>query len=177
VILEYVETLYERVYNPSLSQIPRGTPLYVSGSEGANARVFIADAADPLKMPVIYIAGDNIEPVSEGRGILLGLITGVNTTGYASGTDIYVAPGGGWTDVRPTGSAIVQTLGIVTKEGNGGQGVVLNPGPNNIPNLTTGHFWIGNENWLPTPIPTSSFTTTSSFNEYTSSTNGRLARL
>ena len=177
VTLEYVNTLYEVVYNPSLTQIPKGTPLYVSGSEGAAARVFIADASDPLKMPVIYIAADNIEPVSEGRGVLLGLITGVNTTGYGPGTEIYVAPGGGWTNDRPTGSAIVQTLGIVTKEGNGGQGVVLNPGPNNIPNLTTGHFWIGNGNWLPTPITTASFTSTASFNEYTSSANGRFTRL
>ena len=175
--LQYVETLYETIVNGEATQLVKGTPVYVSGSQGADAIVYRADAADPLKMPVIYIAADTIEPLASGRGILLGLITGVDTTGYGSGTEVYVGSGGGWTASRPTGSATVQTLGIVTKEGNGGQGVVLNPGPNNIPNLTTGHFWIGNGNWLPTPIPTASFTTTSSFNEYTSSANSRLVHL
>jgi hypothetical protein len=157
--LQYVETVHENVYNDTLTQILKGTPLYVSGSEGANPKVFPADAGDPNKMPVIYIAAENIEPASEGRGILLGLITGVNTTGYSPGTEIYVDIGGGWTSTRPTGSAIIQLLGIVTKEGNGGQGVVLNPGPATLPNLTEGYTWVGDSNSYPSEISIDSFRT------------------
>jgi hypothetical protein len=157
--LQYVETLYEQIINGEDTTILKGTPVYVSGSQGADQIVYRADAGDPTKMPVIYIAGDNIESGEPGRGILLGLISGVNTTGYPSGTEIFVGVGGGWTSTRPTGSAIIQSLGIVTKEGNGGQGVILNPGPSNLPNIEPGYVWVGDSDSYPTAISTSSFFT------------------
>lgn len=156
VTLQYVNTLYEVVYNAEATSIVKGTPLYVSGSQGANSKVYRADAGIPSKMPVTYIAADNIASSETGRGIVLGLITGVDTTGYPAGTEVYVAVGGGWTSIRPTGSAIVQVLGIVTKEGSGGQGLVLNPGPANLPNLNSGSIWVGNSGSFPTSISTAS---------------------
>jgi hypothetical protein len=154
--LQYVNTMYETIHNSEATTIVKSTPLYVSGSTGANSNVYRADAGNPTKMPVVYIAADNIAPGDTGRGIVLGLITGVNTTGYPGGTEIYIAVGGGWTSTRPTGSAIVQVLGIVTKEGMGGQGVVLNPGPANLPNLPSGSVWVGNSGSVPVAIPTAS---------------------
>jgi hypothetical protein len=158
---QYVKTIYEEIYNGEATTITKGTPVYVSGSVGAAGRVFRADAGNPTKMPVIYISADNIASAQVGRGIALGLITGVNTTGYPAGTEIYVAVGGGWTSTRPTGSAIVQSLGYVTREGNGGQGVVLNPGPNSLPNLTSGSVWVGNSSSIPTAVTTSSLSVAS----------------
>jgi hypothetical protein len=167
---QYVKTIYETVYNGEATQIAKGTPLYISGSVGAASIVYRADAANPAKMPVIYIAADNIASRNTGRGILLGLITGVNTTGYPPGTEIFVAAGGGWTSTKPTGSAIVQLLGVITKEGPGGQGVILNPGPFNIPNITPGNVWVGNSNSIPTPTSTSSLSVfsavSSSYSDY-----------
>jgi hypothetical protein len=175
--LQYVKTIYEEIYNGEATQLVKGTPVYVSGSVGAAARVFRADAGNPAKMPVIYISADTLAAGQTGRGIALGLIKGVNTTGYPAGTEVYVAVGGGWTSTRPTGSAIVQTLGYVTKEGAGGQGVVLNPGPNSLPNLPSGSVWVGSSSSLPTPVLTSSlsvasasFASTASF--LSSTTNG-----
>jgi hypothetical protein len=159
--LQYVNTMYETIYNSEATTIVKGTPLYVSGSTGANSNVYRADAGNPSKMPVTYIAADNIASGDTGRGIVLGLITGVNTTGYSGGTEIYVAVGGGWTSIRPTGSAIIQVLGIVTKEGPGGQGLVLNPGPVNLPNLTSGSVWVGNSDSLPVAVPTASLSVAS----------------
>lgn len=166
---QYVKTIYEQIYNGEATTITKGTPVYVSGSVGAASIVYRADAGNASKMPVIYIAADNIASGATGRGIALGLITGVNTTGYPPGTEIYVAVGGGWTSTRPTGSAIVQTLGYVTKEGNGGQGVVLNPGPNSLPNLPSGSVWVGNSNSIPVAVPTSSLNVASSSYALTSS--------
>ena len=159
--LQYVNTMYETIYNSEATTIVKGTPLYVSGSTGANSNVYRADAGNPSKMPVTYIAADNIASGDTGRGIVLGLITGVDTTGYSGGTEIYVAVGGGWTSIRPTGSAIIQVLGIVTKEGPGGQGLVLNPGPVNLPNLTSGSVWVGNSDSLPVAVPTASLSVAS----------------
>jgi hypothetical protein len=159
--LQYVKTIYEEIVNGEATTLIKGTPVYASGSQGAASIVFRADASDPNKMPVIYVAADTLAPTEAGRGIALGLIKGIDTTGFPAGTEIYVAPGGGFTSTRPTGSAIVQVLGYVTKEGNGGQGVVLNPGPNSLPNLPSGSVWVGNSNSIPTAITTSSLSVAS----------------
>jgi hypothetical protein len=168
--LQYVKTVYEEIINGELTQLVKGTPVYVSGSQGAASIVYRADAANPAKMPVIYITADTLDPGGAGKGIALGLIKGINTTGYPAGTEIYVAAGGGWTSTRPTGDKIIQVLGYVTKEGNGGQGVVLNPGPANLPNIPSGSVWTGNSGSFPTPVPisslsvaTASFATTASY--------------
>jgi hypothetical protein len=154
--LQYVKTIYEEIYNGEATSILKGTPVYVSGSIGAASIVYIADAGNPTKMPVVYVSADTIASGETGRGIALGLIKGVDTTGYPAGTEIFVGVGGGWTSTRPTGSAIIQVLGYVTKEGNGGQGVILNPGPASLPNLNSGSIWVGNSSSIPVAIPTSS---------------------
>ena len=123
-------------------------------------------------MPVIYIASSTANVNTNTTAITLGLITGVTTTGYAAGTTIYVAEGGGWSQSRPSGStSIVQPLGIVTKEGSGGsgRGLVLNPGPAFLPNLQTGYAWVGNNTNQPTAIATASFATTASVNTLSAS--------
>jgi hypothetical protein len=159
--LQYIRTIYEGIYNGEATNLIKGTPVYVSGSVGADAKVFRADPLDPSKMPAIYIAADTLGPGDTGRGVALGLINGINTTGYPAGTEIYLAPGGGWTNIRPTGSAIVQVLGYVTSEGAGGKGVILNPGPATIPNLPSGSVWVGNSDSVPVAILTSSLSVAS----------------
>jgi hypothetical protein len=136
-------------------------PLYVSGSNGTRPIVYKADAAIASKMPVIYVATSTAVANTNTTALTLGLITGVTTTGYPAGTIIYVAEGSaGWSASRPSGSAsIVQSLGIVTKEGPGGsgRGLVLNPGPATLPNIETGYAWVGNGGNQPVAVPTSSF--------------------
>ena len=158
-----------------------GDPLYVSGSNGTRPIVYKADAANVNKMPVIYVANSTNVANTNTTALTLGLITGVTTTGYAPGTTIYVAEGtAGWSASRPSGSAsIVQSLGIVTKEGSGGsgRGLVLNPGPATLPNLQTGYVWVGNGANQPVSVTTASFASSASFNSYTASTNIRLNNL
>jgi hypothetical protein len=138
--------------------ITKGDPLYISGSSGAKPIVYKADAAVASKMPVVYVAYETVSTLANTRGIVLGLIEGVNLTGYAAGDEIYVAEGGGWTSTRPTGSnSTVQFLGVVTKEGVGGKGLVLNPGPATLPNLQSGYAWVGDANNQPVAVATSSF--------------------
>jgi len=140
--------------------ITLGDPLYVNGSSGTRPIVFKADASNPAKMPVIYIAKSTGVTNTNTTALTLGLITGVTTTGYAAGTTIYVAEGGGWSSSRPSGSvSIVQPLGIVTKDGAGGsgRGLILNAGPAFLPNIQTGYTWVGNGSNQPTAVATSSF--------------------
>jgi hypothetical protein len=101
-------------------------------------------------MPVTFIAGETIGANNDTRGIILGLIEGIDLTGFPAGTEVYVAAGGGWSATRPTGNAIIQVLGYVSKgDGPGGKGLVLNPGPNSLPNISTNKLWIGDTNSHP----------------------------
>jgi hypothetical protein len=169
--LQYVDTIFEAFY--AGESVPKGTPLYFSGSQGANPIARAADASNPAKMPVIVVANENLTAGTTYEGVVLGLIEGINLTGYTAGQSVYVAEGGGWSTSLPSGSnSITQVLGIVTKGGNGGKGLVLNPGPAQLPGLQTGYAWVGNNNNQPIAIPTSSFaenTDLGPLNSFTSS--------
>jgi len=152
-----VRTLYQNIRNLDTSSIVKGTPLFASGSTGDNVNVYVADAGNPARMPATLIAGDNtLAPNATGRGIILGHIEGVNTTGYPAGTLVWVGVGGGWTATQPTGSAQVQPLGVVTREGSNGMGIVLTVPPNSLPNIQSGYTWVGDANGVPQAVSTSS---------------------
>ena len=177
--LQYVDTIFEAFY--AGESVPKGTPLYFSGSQGANPIARAADASNPAKMPVVVVANVNLTAGTTYEGIVLGLIEGIDLTGYTAGQTVYVAEGGGWSTSLPSGSnSITQVLGVVTKGGNGGKGLVLNPGPAQLPGLREGYVWVGNGSNQPITVATSSFidtfdssslVTTASFNAYTQSTN------
>jgi hypothetical protein len=156
-------TIYDTVRTGE--NITKGDPLYISGSQGANPIVYKADAADPNKMPVTYVAASTIAINNTTEAIILGHIEGVDLTGYVAGQTIYVAEGGGWSLNLPSGSnSITQLLGVITKGGSGGKGLVLNPGPAQLPGLDTGYMWVGGSTNQPTEITTASFATTGSNN-------------
>ena len=147
---EIVNVIVEEIYTGEA--ITKGDPLYISGSQGAKAIVYKADAAVSTEMPVTYIASETIGAAEDSKGIVLGLIEGLDLTGYVAGDTIYVAEGGGYSTSRPTGSnSITQLLGVVTKGGSGGKGLVLNPGPATLPTLESGHLFIGNATNQPIP--------------------------
>jgi hypothetical protein len=84
-------------------------------------------------------------------------------TGYVAGQAIYVAEGGGLSLNLPSGSnSITQLLGVVTKGGSGGKGLVLNPGPAQLPGLDTGYLWVGGSTNQPVQVTSASFATTGS---------------
>ena len=166
-------TVIEVVYTGE--SITKGDPLYISGSQGANPVVFKADASNPAKMPVTFISNETIGAANTTNAIVLGLIEGIDLTGYVAGQTIYVGEGGGYSTNLPSGSnSITQLLGVITKGGTGGKGLVLNPGPAQLPGLDTGYMWVGGATNQPIEITTASFASSASFNTYTSSTNSRL---
>jgi hypothetical protein len=170
-------TIFETVYTGE--SITKGDPLYISGSQGANPIVFKADAANPLKMPVTFISNETIGAANTTQAIVLGLIEGIDLTGYTAGQTIYVAEGtGGYSINLPSGSnSVTQLLGVITKGGSGGKGLVLNPGPAQLPGLDTGKMWVGNGNNQPIEITTASFASSASFNSYTSSNDQKVNSL
>jgi hypothetical protein len=157
---ELPEDIFTVVKNTSGGTLAKGTPVHVTGTAAAGfaAEVIAADAGIPSTMPATFIVNETLLDEEEGLAIILGKIRGVDTTGFTAGDPVYVGVGGGYTNVRPTGSALVQPLGLVTRiDATNGGGVILNPGvSNDLPNLTSGSVWVGNNNSVPVTVTTSS---------------------
>jgi len=159
-----------RVKNLEASTIIKGTPLYVtaSGTGGNIVGVYRADAGDDTRMPAACVAGEDLTSGAEGLAYLSGFINKVNTSTFNSGDEVYVAVGGGYTNIRPTGSAKVQPLGYVEKSSLSGSGVIQGPGHFwELPNVTAGHFWVGASNGVPTTVASSSFAKVAEENSFT----------
>lgn len=150
-----IETVYASVRNVSGVLIPKGTPLatVIGQTSGNVSDVVPADASDPAFMPALFVADEDIAEEAEGRAVAYGEITGIDTSLYPSGTTVYVAPGGGWTDIKPTGTDLIQNLGVITKQHNtNGGGIVTGVGrSNDVPNIPQGYAWVGNANGVATP--------------------------
>jgi hypothetical protein len=204
---EIPKTVYEYVKNVSGVTLSKGTPVHSIGTTGFQVEVVAADAGDPSTMPATLILNQNLDDEEEGLGVAIGAIQGINTTGLIAGDAVYVAVGGGFTQTKPTGSALIQNLGIITKVGENGGGIVLGAGrSNDVPNLPPNTLFVGNEDSVATPFSASNFytgsytgsftgdgsgltnlnigsvdvsylVTTSSFNSYTSSADARLDSL
>jgi len=157
----YPESITIRVKNVDTITLQKGYPVHntSSGTSGNIIGVVAADAGDPLLMPAAAILNETLAPEAEGEALLSGFIQGVNTAGFTSGDVVYVAVGGGYTQTKPTGSALIQNLGIIGKvDPTNGSGIVYGSGrANDLPNITSGYAWVGNSDRIPTATQTSSF--------------------
>ena len=142
---EYPHTLYVTVRNVSGGTLPKGTPVHANDVTGEVADVIAADASNSSAMPCTYVLNEEINNNQQGIAILTGTITGVDTSSFSPGDVLYVAASGGFTNVKPTGTNLIQNLGIVTKSNaSTGSGVVYGTGrSNDVPNLPAGKFFIG----------------------------------
>jgi hypothetical protein len=154
------------VKNVFSGTIFKGTPCYVtsSGTSGNVLGVVPADAGDPNLMPAGIIIAQTLNAGDEGLGYIDGFINGVDTSAFTSGDEVFVAVGGGYTNIKPTGSALIQPLGYVEKvDPTNGSGLINGPGHFfEVPNITSGYTWVGNFSQVATPTPTASFHVSSS---------------
>jgi len=109
-------SIEDSIKNQTGSFIEKGTPLYAVGEQGNYWSVAPARADDPSKMPVVVIAGEDLDDGETGLGLIKGHIKQVNTTGLADGSQVYVGATGGYTSTKPTDEGvIIQRLGTVIK--------------------------------------------------------------
>ena len=156
----------ETVKNGESFTLAKGTPVYVSGSGGNSSIVYASSASLSSKMPAAYVLNEELISDEEGEAILSGFINGVNTSIFNEGDSIYVGENGGYTNVKPTGSNLIQKLGNVIKSSiNNGSGVITGAGrSNDVPNITPGYVWLGNSGSVATPVSSASlFVDTASF--------------
>ncbi len=159
--------------------LDKGDPVYVSGYNNGEGKpeVLKADASDSSKMPVVGLAmvdasnNDHIFIISAGS------FPNVDTdNGLVSpqvGQTLYVASGGGYTNVKPTGTNLIQNIGVIGRvQQNSGEIVVSAiQRTNDLPNITDGYGWFGNTNGVPTAQTTASFAKTDINNTFSGTQN------
>jgi hypothetical protein len=133
------------VKNTSGGALTKGTPVYATGTVGATIVIEVAgaDASVGAKMPSIGLLMQNLAINGTGLVMIMGTITGLNTIGYSINSGMFVAPGGGLTNTRPTAATdLVQNVARVTRvHATTGSVMVLGPGrTNDVPNLIGTNF-------------------------------------
>ena len=147
------EKVHFPIRNDEGATIAAGTPLYSRGEIGGSERILvgIADASDPTKMPAIAIAETELTTngaTKDGFGIMVGTYN-INLSGFTGLQDndiLYVDNGGGLTQDKPTGTNLIQNVGVVLKtNGTICQGLKVSciGRTNDVPNLPDGKFFIG----------------------------------
>jgi hypothetical protein len=113
-------SVYIHVKNTSASTLPKGTPVYVTGTVGdtATLEVQAADSSDPAKMPAIGLLAGSIAPNGTGHASVAGELAALNTAAYSINSPLYVASGGGLTSTEPV-SGTIQQVAIVGRVQSG----------------------------------------------------------
>jgi hypothetical protein len=114
----HADATHTAVRNTSGSLITKGTPVYISGWSVGESLITIApaDASAAATMPCLGLAEEDIANNANGAVIISGQIDGVDTSSWSTGDPLFVSETTGeLTSTRPTGSALVQKLGIVLR--------------------------------------------------------------
>lgn len=127
--------------------VSKGDPLYISGYDSGQDRVEVgkADANVDADLPAVGLAADDYAINTNGQMVVSGLLSDVDTSSFTVGDILYIASGGGLTATKPVGSLKIQNVGKVAKS-NATTGQIFVSAiqrTNDVPNLTTGKFFIG----------------------------------
>ena len=146
--------------NDTIGTISKGTPIYITGTVGASDTFTIAaaDASNPATMPASGVLQTTLTPNTQGFYVQTGLLRGFNTSGITGSPGIndtiYVSNGGGGlTAIKPTGTNLIQNIGIVARldAANGSILVSSVLRSNDVPNIPEGQAWIGDASGVATP--------------------------
>ena len=160
--LEYVpQQVVETI--KAAEAVDKGDPVYVVGFDSGNSIATIgkADADDPSKMPSVGIVTSTLPINGIGEMMVVGAIESVDVNAITSvgpnplvNDKIYVKGGGGLTSIKPTGTQLIQNVGIVLKAGAQGALQITAIGrSNDLPNIPQGNIWVGDSSGVPDALP------------------------
>lgn len=138
----------QTVKNVSGGELVKGTPVHAiteANPSGQLAYVIAARADTASSMPATFVLNKTLANEEEGEAIVVGLIKSLDTSSFTAGDIIYVGETGGYTNVKPTGTNLIQNIGVVIKShASNGSAMVYGSGrSNDVPNLPDGKFFIG----------------------------------
>ncbi len=177
------QDVFVNVKNTSGSPINKGLAVHATGVTGENINVELADSANSANMPAIGLLETTLANNAVGRAIISGRLKNIDTSGLVAGASVYVNGSGTLTSSKPTGSDLIQNIGICGKvNATEGEIIVVGSGrSNDLPNITEGYIWVGDSNDVPEQFSTGSiafinknntFTGTQSFNNISVSGTG-----
>ena len=137
---------YITVKNVHGSTLAKGTPVHATGTNGNTPEVIAASSSVAASMPATFVLAEQLTNGSEGRAILSGFLNGINTSnGFTEGDVLYVAPDGGYTPDKPTGTNLIQNIAIIgkTHASNGSIFVYGSGRSNDTQNLLENHIFFG----------------------------------
>ena len=133
--------------NNTGTQITKGSVVYISGLHGGTTpEISLASNANAATMPAYGMVLENIADGAEGHVVTFGTSSHIDTSSFAVGETLYVgAVPGSLTNVKPSGSALIQNIGKVQKvHANNGLVKVGGAGrTNDTPNLLSGQVFYG----------------------------------
>ena len=118
-----------------------GTPVYQVAYNSGQDRLDVEEsrASDSTTMPAKGVVSADLANNTNGQIIVYGELEGVNTQAFDVGDELFVAPGGGLTNVRPTDPThLVQKIAVVLKKSTANGAILVygagrtNDVPNNI---------------------------------------------
>jgi hypothetical protein len=107
--------------NTSGNTIEKGQVVYISGHDGTNPTIGIADADDAAKMPAFGLANEQITNTNTGEIITYGPITNIDTSFFQAGESLFVnttsdSAGDTITSTAPTSeTGLLQKIGQVIR--------------------------------------------------------------
>jgi len=135
--------------NNTGSTITKGSAVYVSGHT-TETQVADADNTSAASMPAFGIVADDIANGATGTIVIGGEVSGINTSAFSVGDELFVGTAGALTATKPTGTALIQKIAKVTKAAASGELLVTGAGrSNDLPNLPDGNIWIGDASGVP----------------------------
>jgi hypothetical protein len=135
--------------NNTGSTITKGAAVYISGYT-TDTQISLADNSSAATMPCFGLTSDDIANGATGVVVTAGELSGINTSSFTEGDELYVGTGGALTATKPTGTALIQKVAKVAKAAGSGDLLVMGAGRvNDIPNLPDGNIWIGDASGVP----------------------------
>lgn len=139
--------------NESGSTIPKGSCVKVTGYNiGLDlALISLADASNASTMPAAGITEADVINNANVEVVVLGREDNLNTSAFTIGDCIYTSETAGEFSAAPTGTALIQRVGVVLRShaSLGRIEINIQPRQRSLPNLPDTKIWIGDTNGVP----------------------------
>jgi len=141
------------VQKESAGTINAGDLVYVAGYDSGDGVVTVelADASAAATMPCIGMAQESFTESTTGSVAFIGDVGTLDTSSFSVGDTVYVSETAGEFSTKPTGSALVQPIGIVVvSHASTGRLFIFAGEVSSLPNLDADHFWLASASGVPT---------------------------
>ena len=139
----------------SAGTITKGRPVYIVGyNVGGWHLVEEANNSSAATMPAIGVAEVDITNAASSFAATGGHTTAQDTSSHSSGDELYVGAGTALTSTKPTGTAFIQKMAQVGRSHAtlGTMDVTGAGRTNDVPNIPSTQFWLGNGSGVATAV-------------------------